>query len=470
MNREANPFEGLFQKQMARFMEVGQQGPKQRLARLKALKKALEHDYRQAIREALHADFQKPHLETDLTEIYPVLAEIRHAERNLRDWMRPRRVNSPLTMVGSRSFIQYESKGVCLILSPWNFPVNLTFGPLVSAIAAGNCCILKPSEATPATSRLMQEIVEQLFDPSEIALVQGEVETAQALLELPFHHIFFTGSPAVGKIVMKAASRHLSSVTLELGGKSPAFVDETAALETTAKRLAWGKCLNAGQICVAPDYVLVTEKAKDGLIKALKKELDGFFHGKAEASDSFTRIINEKHLKRLSESLEDATARGARVLYGGNFDTKSRYFEPTLLEGVPEGARLLEEEIFGPILPIVTVSGVAEAISFINRRERPLALYVFSRDKHTIRQMNSKTRAGSGCINHNVVHYTNHNLPFGGVNNSGAGRSHGFYGFLEFSNQRSVVRQYTPSTTELLMPPYTGFKQKIVDATLRWFK
>ena len=470
MSGNANPYQGLFQQQMGRYLEVGQQSRKERLSKLKALKKALEHKYRQPIREALYSDFKKPFLETDLTEIYPVLAEIRHAERNLSDWMRPRRVSTPLTMVGSRSYIQYESKGVCLILSPWNFPLNLTFGPLVSAIAAGNCCILKPSEATPATSQLMQEIVEELFDPSEIALVQGEVATAQALLELPFHHIFFTGSPAVGKLVMKAASRHLSSVTLELGGKSPAFVDETAAVETTAKRLAWGKCLNAGQICVAPDYVLVTKNAREALIKALIDQLDSFFPGNPKASDSYARIINDKHLHRLSESLRDATARGAKILYGGNLDEKTRFFEPTLVEAVPEDARLLEEEIFGPILPIVTVSGVEEAISFINRRERPLALYIYSRDKRAIRELNSKTRAGSGCINHNVVHYSNHNLPFGGINNSGTGKSHGFYGFLEFSNQRSIVRQYTPSTIEFLMPPYTGLKQKMVDATLRWFK
>jgi aldehyde dehydrogenase (NAD+) len=465
-----NPYRDLFKKQQGRYLEVGRQSRKERLAKLKALKKALEHEYRQAIREALYADFKKPFLETDLTEIYPVLAEIRHAEKNLRDWMRPKRVSSPLTMLGSRSYIQYESKGVCLILSPWNFPLNLTFGPLVSAIAAGNCCILKPSEATPATSQLMQQIVQALFDPSEVALVQGEVETAQALLELPFHHIFFTGSPAVGKIVMKAASRHLSSITLELGGKSPAFVDETTAVKTAAKRLAWGKCLNAGQICVAPDYVLVTEKAREPLITALIEQFESFFNGSPEGSDSYARIINEKHLQRLSESLQDATSRGAKVLYGGSFDKKTRYFEPTLVEQVPEDARLLDEEIFGPVLPIVTVSGAEEAISFINRRERPLALYIYSRDKRTIDRINSKTRAGSGCINHNVVHYSNHHLPFGGVNNSGIGKSHGFHGFLEFSNQRSTVRQYTPSTIELLTPPYTGLKQKMVDATLRWFK
>ena len=465
-----NPYESLFRSQMDRYMEVGSTTCKQRLTKLRALRKALEHDYRQEIRDALKSDFQKPYLETDLTEIYPVISDIRHAERNLREWMKPRRVGSPLTMLGSSSYIQYESKGVCLILSPWNFPLNLTFGPLVSAIAAGNCVILKPSEWTPATSQLMEKIVGSLFDPSEVALVQGEVATAQALLELPFHHIFFTGSPAVGKIVMKAASRHLSSITLELGGKSPAFVDHTASMKSTARRLAWGKCLNAGQICVAPDYVLVTEKARDTLIASLQAEFNNFFPEGAGVSGSYARIINEKHHRRLTGALEEACQAGATIIQGGEGDPATRFLEPTLIEGVPPDSALLREEIFGPVLPIVTVSGVSEAIEFINRKERPLALYIYSQDKKAIRRINEQTRAGSGCINHNVVQYSNHHLPFGGINNSGIGKSHGFHGFLAFSNERSIVRQYARSAVEFLLPPYSDVKQKVVDATLRWFK
>jgi aldehyde dehydrogenase (NAD+) len=470
MNPKDNPHKSLFQGQLERYPEIGQQDRKQRLAKLSALEKALEHDYRQALREALYADFKKPFLETDLTEIYPVLAEIKHVRRNLRDWMRPKRVGSPLPLLGSRSYIRYESKGVCLILSPWNFPVNLTFGPLVSAIAAGNCCILKPSEHTPATSQLMQEIVETLFDPSEVALVQGEAETARALLELPFHHIFFTGSPAVGKIVMKAAAQNLSTITLELGGKSPAFVDGTASVERAARRIAWGKCTNAGQVCVAPDYLLVTREARTPLVEALKKQFNAFYPGGAETSQSFARIINDRHLERLQSALEEATSRGATILHGGRCVAGDRFLEPTLIEGVPEDARLLQEEIFGPVLPLVTVADAGEAIAFINRRERPLALYVYSSSRKHIRQITAATRAGSSCINHNVVQYSNHHLPFGGINHSGTGQSHGHYGFLEFSNQRAMLRQYTPSSIELLLPPYTGLKQKMVDATLRWFK
>lgn len=465
-----NPYKALFQAQLQRYPEVGRQGVKQRLAKLKALEKALEHEYRQAVREALWADFKKPHLETDLTEIYPVLAEIKHTRRNLRDWMRPKRVGSPLPLLGSRSYIRYESKGVCLILSPWNFPVNLTFGPLVSAIAAGNCCILKPSEQTPATSQLMQQIVESLFDPAEVALVQGEADTARALLELPFHHIFFTGSPGVGKIVMEGAAQHLSSVTLELGGKSPAYVDHTASVERTARRIAWGKCTNAGQVCVAPDYLLVTPEARAPLVEALKKQFEAFYPGGAETSQSFARIISDRHLQRLQSALEEATSRGATILHGGRCVEADRFLEPTLIEGVPEDARLLQEEIFGPVLPLVTVADAGEAIAFINRRERPLALYLYSSNRKDIRKIMAATRAGSSCLNHNVVQYSNHHLPFGGVNHSGIGKSHGHYGFLEFSNQRAVLRQWAPSSVELLLPPYTGLKQRMVDATLRWFK
>ncbi len=406
----------------------------------------------------------------DDDDMMAVVSDIRHAERNLREWMKPRRVSSPLTMVGSRSFIQYESKGVCLILSPWNFPLNLTFGPLVSAIAAGNCVILKPSESTPATSQLMQEIIEKLFDPSEVALVQGEVDTAKALLELPFHHIFFTGSPAVGKKIMQAAAQHLSSITLELGGKSPAIVDHTSSMDVVARRIAWGKCLNAGQICVAPDYVLVTEKARTPLVNALIEQLQAFYPQGAAASDSYARIINDHHMKRLMESLEEATDRGARILHGGRGDMEERLLEPTLIEGVPADARLMQEEIFGPVLPIITVADTQEAIDIINSKERPLALYIYSKDKKAIQKITRETRAGSGCINHNVVHYSNHHLPFGGINNSGIGKSHGYHGFLAFSNERAMVRQRTFSSVELLLPPYTRLKQRMADATLRWFK
>lgn len=468
MNTSSEALQAHFQAQIRHYPEVGRGTAKARIRKLRALRKAVSGPFKQPIREALKADFGKPVLETDLTEIYPVCSEIRHAEKNLRNWMRPRRVRQPLTLIGARSRVRYESKGVCLILAPWNFPLTLTLSPLVSAIAAGNCCILKPSEFAPATAAVIQEILEPLFPPEEVVVVQGDATVAEALLKLPFHHIFFTGSPRVGKIVMKAAAEHLSSVTLELGGKSPAYVGRSASLKAAARRIAWGKCTNAGQICVAPDYLLVDREVEGALVAALKENLERFYPGGAIASESYSRIIHKKHYNRLADALEEGLENGGEILYGGGGNPDACSLEPTLVRGLPEDSPLLREEIFGPILPVIPVSGPEEALQQIGKRERPLATYVFSRDQKEIRQILEETRAGSTGINHNVVHYSNPHLPFGGVNNSGIGRSHGLEGFRAFSNARSEIRQYTPSSIELLLPPYTLLKQRMADFTLRW--
>ena len=468
MKTDPQRLSGYFQAQLEHFPEAGQTTARERIRNLKALRKTISGPYKQAIRDALLKDFGKPGLETDLTEIYPVCSEIRLAEKNLREWMRPKRVRSPLTLLGSSSRIRYESKGVCLILSPWNFPLTLTLAPLASAIAAGNCCIVKPSEYAPATSALIQEILESLFPPEQVRVVQGDADVAAALLELPFHHIYFTGSPRVGKIVMKAAAKHLSSVTLELGGKSPAYIGRSASLKSAARRIAWGKCTNAGQICVAPDYLLVDQAVCEAFVEVLKHTLDSFYPEGASQSESFARIINEKHFERLLDQLDEGLKRGGKVLYGGDQDPSDCFLEPTLLGNLPADSELLQEEIFGPILPIVPVSGPEEALEWIDKRERPLAVYLFSRDRREIRKMLQRTRAGSTGINQTVVHYSNPHLPFGGINNSGIGKSHGYQGFLAFSNARSELRQYTPSSTELLLPPYTRLKQRMVDFTLRW--
>ncbi len=465
---DSTELEALFKTQLEHYPQIGQSTARQRLQKLKALRKAISGPFKQEIRDALTTDFGKPELETDLTEIYPVCSEIKHAEKNLRDWMRPKSVRQPLTLLGARSRIRHESKGVCLILSPWNFPLTLTLSPLVSAIAAGNCCILKPSEFAPATAGVVQKILEGLFPPEEVQVVQGDAGVAAALLKLPFHHIYFTGSPRVGKIVMKAAAEHLSSVTLELGGKSPAYVGKSASIPSTARRLAWGKCTNAGQICVAPDYLLVDASVQDQLIEALKDSLGSFYPEGAARSDSFARIINEKHHQRLIDGLDEGLEQGGEILYGGGRDATEHFLEPTLVRNLPEDSTLLQEEIFGPVLPIISVSGAEEALEWINSRERPLALYIFSKDDREIRRIQEATRAGSTGINHNVVHYSNPHLPFGGVNNSGIGKSHGYEGFRAFSNARSELRQYTPSSMELLLPPYTRLKQRIADFTLRW--
>ncbi len=468
MNQD-NPYFELFQKQKANQFHIGNTSYKVRIAKLKALQNALENTYKQDIREALFADFKKPHLETDLTEIYPVVDEIKFAISNMKSWLKDEKVSTPISMLGSSSYIVNEPKGVCLIISPWNYPINLTFGPLVSAISGGNTVILKPSEMTPNTSKLMAKIVSDLFDENHIALVEGEVETSEALLELPFNHIFFTGSPAVGKIVMKAASKNLTSVTLELGGKSPAIIDDSSNLKKAVQKIVYGKCTNAGQTCIAPDYVLLHESLKAEFIKLFKNEIETFYSENPESSDSYSRIVNSKHFERLTKALGDAKTKGSVIESGGRTNASDCYMEPTLISGLPEDATLMQDEIFGPILPLKTYKNIEEAVHYVNSNEKPLALYIFSKKNKVIDFVIENTRAGSTCVNHNLLQFLNHNLPFGGSNNSGIGKSHGIFGFREFTNQRSVLQQHTIGAVDLLMPPYNNWKQKIVDLTIKWF-
>jgi aldehyde dehydrogenase (NAD+) len=464
-----NTYYNLFIRQKDNQYKIGNTTYKERVKKLNALKRAVEITYKEKIRQALYADFKKPFTETDLTEIYPVVSEIKFVKSNLKDWMSRQKVETPMALLGSSSWYNFEPKGVCLVISPWNFPLNLTFGPLVSAIAAGNTVILKPSEMTPHISKVMAEIVKDIFEDNEVTLLEGEVEVSQELLKLPFNHIFFTGSPNVGKIVMKAAAEHLTSVTLELGGKSPTIIDETANLKSTAKKIAWGKFINNGQICVSPDYLLVKESIKDNFVNELKQQVKAFYTEEASKSESYSRIVNNRHFDRLVNHLEDAKKHNAIFEMGGKSKSEDNFIEPTLISNLPENASLLQDEIFGPILPIKTYKTNEEVINYINSKEKPLALYIYSKHKKTINDIIKNTRAGSTCINNNVVQYSNHNLPFGGSNNSGIGKSHGFFGFQEFSNKRSVMKQHTKGSIEFLFPPYTNLKQKIVDLTIKWF-
>ncbi|PNQ74046.1 aldehyde dehydrogenase family protein [Hanstruepera neustonica] len=469
MSYSDNMFASLFDKQKANQFNIGNTNYKERVIKLKKLKHALESTYKQDIRDALYADFKKPQLEVDLTEIYPVIDEIKYVSKNLKSWLKKQHVGTPLAMLGSSSYIINEPKGVCLVISPWNYPINLTFGPLVSAIAGGNAVILKPSEMTPNTSRLMAKIVADLFDENEIALVEGEVETSQALLELPFNHIFFTGSPAVGKIVMKAASKHLTSVTLELGGKSPTIIDDSVNIDKVVGKIIYGKFMNAGQTCIAPDYVLVDERIKESFITSFKKQVSKFYSEQPESSEAYSRIVNKKHFSRLNELLEDSKSQNAKIDSGGQSNDENNYIEPTLISDLNEDSKLMQEEIFGPVLPLKTYKTLEEAVDYINSKEKPLALYIYSKKKKNINYILDNTRAGGTCINHNLLQYLNHNLPFGGSNNSGIGKSHGYFGFLEFTNQRSLLKQHTFGAVDLLKPPYNNWKQKIVDLTIKWF-
>ncbi|KGL63930.1 aldehyde dehydrogenase family protein [Polaribacter sp. Hel1_85] len=466
LNKEA--ITAIFNAHKANQFVVGNQSIKERRKKLLALKKAVEVTYRDAIKEALYKDMSKPAAEVDLTEIYPVTSEIKHTLRHLNSWANKQSVSTPLAFVGSTSYIKHEPKGVCLIISPWNFPVNLTLAPLVSAIAAGNTVILKPSEMTPHISKVMKELVTAVFNENEVTLIEGAIQTSTDLLSLPFNHIFFTGSPAIGKIVMVAAAKHLTSVTLELGGKSPIIVDETASIKTAAKRIAVGKFVNAGQVCIAPDYIYVHKSKAKELVAEFKKVLATFYEGDANSSKSYTCIVNASHKKRISTMISDAKSQGAKVAFGGKVDENTNAIEPTILTNVDLNSSVMQEEIFGPILPIIPYDDVTKVIDAINTKEKPLALYVYSKNRKNIAHILNNTRAGGSCVNNNAVHFYNNNLPFGGSNNSGIGKSHGFFGFQEFSNARGVLKQNIPGALELLVPPYTNFKEKIINFTLKW--
>lgn len=469
MTIKESPYLTLFQKQQAYQFTAGNVSVKNRIQKLNRLKAALEVTYRRQIHEALKIDLNKSITETDLTEIYPIISEIKHVKRHLWHWVKNEKVPTPLSLFGASSYIKYEPKGVCLIISPWNFPLNLTFGPLVSAIAAGNTVILKPSEMTPHTSALMKTIVQDLFDDRDVALVEGQVESAQQLLQLPFNHIFFTGSPTVGKIVMAAAAEHLSSVTLELGGKSPAIIDQSANLKTTARRLIWGKLVNCGQTCIAPDYVLIDKNSQDVFIDQCIKSIEFYYSQNPETSNSYGRIVNGRHLMRLKRLIDDAINKGAKLVYGGKIIESENYVQPTIITNCNSEMLLLQEEIFGPILPIVNYETTEDVLLQVNTNHKPLALYLFSNMKSFVKTISNNTRAGTTVINNNLIQFNNHHLPFGGSNNSGIGKSHGYYGFKAFSNERSFMKQHFKGISEYVTPPYNGLKEKIAALTVKWF-
>ena len=445
------------------------------LLRIALLKKLLNwiKINQEDIRRAVHADFKKPYPEIDISEIYVVTSEINHAIKHIEGWMKPKKVPTPMTMLGSKSYVQYEPKGTTLIIAPWNYPFNLALGPLVSALAAGCTAIIKPSEMTPHTSALIRRLVQETFDKSLVAVFEGGVEVSQLLLAKPFDHVFFTGSPAVGKIIMKAASEHLSSVTLELGGKSPAIVDSQVDLKDAAEKIVYGKFLNCGQTCIAPDYVLVHDSVKDAFLVKLIEQIEKMFNpGKKgiENSKDYSRIVNEKHLQRIKLLLADANQKGAKTYFGGNYIEEENYFEPTLMTGLTEDMDLMQDEIFGPILPVLGFAALEEAVNYINLKPKPLALYVFSNNKDTIKSVLKETSSGGAVINDCALHFLQNELPFGGVNNSGLGKSHGYFGYLAFSNEKGILLQRTGMTaTKPLYPPYGFIGKKIIDSLLKWF-
>lgn len=457
----------LFNRQKENRWNVSKSTAGERREKLKRLKAEILRR-REDIKAALYSDFKKPYPESELTEIHTALDEINVAVKNVKKWMKTKKVPTPIVLIGSRSQIIYEAKGVVLILAPWNYPFSLLINPLVAAVAAGNCIIAKPSEKTPATAKILEEIISAVFSANEIVVVNGEVSVAQKLLSLPFDHIFFTGSPQVGKIVMEAASKHLISVTLELGGKSPVIIDRSADLKTAAKRIAWGKFINGGQTCVAPDYVYVHSSIHDEFIELLKKQIELHYGNSAQEramTTDFARIIDHKAFDRL----QAAIANEQRV-HLDPIEKDSLYFPPTILKNVTLESKIMEEEIFGPILPILKYDEVKTVIESIRNGQKPLALYLFCENKKLVSQIKAATSSGGLGINQVVLQLANPNLPFGGVGFSGIGSYHGKYGFLAFSHEKSVLHQGMLSLTTLYFPPYKSILKRIMFKLLRLFE
>lgn len=417
-----------------------------RIDMLRSLRSMLEK-YEKSIYKALKQDLNKSTFDTFTTELGFLYNEIKHTESNLKEWMKDEQIDAPLTHKGTKNFIRKEPYGVSLIISPWNYPLQLAIAPAIGAIAAGNTVVIKPSEYSPSTSSLLAKIIRDTFDPKFLAVVQGAKDVSQELLNQRFDYIFFTGSTSVGKVIMREASKYLTPVTLELGGKSPAIIDKDANVTLTAKRIAWGKFTNAGQTCVAPDYLYVHDDIKEKLLKEMKKQIKKMYSKNALQYEKYVRIINQNHFNRLSAYLSNGT-----IVYGGDVDQEQLKIEPTILDSITWDDPVMQDEIFGPILPVLTFKKMDDVISELKHREKPLALYYFGeKEKNQEKVMNSLS-FGGGCVNDTLYHLANPNLPFGGVGQSGMGAYHGKNSFDTFSHHKSILKQTTKFDIPLRYP------------------
>lgn len=430
-------YHSLIQKQKDFFRTEQTKDIHFRLQALEKLRTAiLEHEA--DLTKALRADLNKAEFEAYTSEVGFVLSEIRYTISHLRSWMKPKRVKTPLTHIGSKSYIYSEPYGTALIIAPWNYPFQLAIAPLIGAITAGNTAIIKPSELTPKTSELLGKIIAKLFSEEYIAVIQGGVETSQALLAEKFDYIFFTGSVPVGKVIMEAAAKHLTPVTLELGGKSPCIVHEDANLKLAAKRIAWGKYTNAGQTCIAPDYLYLHKNIREPFLKILKETITDLYGEEPLTNPDFTHIVSERHFERLKSFLNNG-----ETFIGGNWDEENLAIEPTVLTGISWDDPIMEDEIFGPLLPVLEYEDLSSVVDDIHLHPNPLAFYIFTENSTVQQQMLNSVSFGGGCINDTVYHFVSPHLPFGGVGSSGIGSYHGKGSFDTFSHKKSVLKQTT---------------------------
>ncbi len=427
-----------------------------RRAQLDGMRKLLEDNSEQLL-AALAADLGKPAAEGWVTDIGFTIGEIKLLQKNLRKWTRPERVSTPIVALPGSSHRVAEPLGVVAIISPWNYPIQLLLSPAAGAIAAGNSVVLKPSEIAPHTSTVITELIHRYLDPDAVQVIEGGVAETTELLAQKFDHIFYTGNGRIGRVVMEAAAKHLTPVTLELGGKSPTIVDATANLRVAARRIAWGKFLNAGQTCIAPDYLLVDKKVASAFVGELRVAIKEFYGDDPKQSGDYARIVNGHHFNRLASMLESGSA-----VIGGETDADTKYIAPTVLTDVNISAPVMQDEIFGPILPMVEIDNVAEAIAFINSKPHPLALYVFSEDDRAIDAVIERTTAGGVTVNGTILHISNPNLPFGGVGESGMGAYHGKSSIDIFQHRKPVLRKSTKVDPSIAYPPYTEKKMKLI--------
>ncbi|MCP9237407.1 aldehyde dehydrogenase family protein [Lewinella sp. JB7] len=466
--RTTTDYAYILQQQRERAPALARTSARERSDKLRRILTYLDDaGNKQRLLDALHADLGKHEVEAILSEVGVIYGHVNYITKHLRRWMEPRRVATPLSMIGTSNYIYYEPKGCVLIISPWNYPFNLAIVPLLYAVAAGCTVTLKPSEHSPATTAYLQEMMGQLFAENEVAVVAGEAETSAALTRLPFNHIFFTGSPAIGKKVMAAAAENLASVTLELGGKSPCVVDDDVDVSKSARNLAWGKFFNAGQTCTAPDYLLVNDNIADRYVQGLAEVIREFYGDAPRQSGDLARIVNEKQFDHLQTLLDDAVAKGAKVVTGGTHDRAALFFAPTVLTDVTPDMRVLQEEIFGPILPILTFNNLNEALAEIRRHPKPLAFYIQANNRRTVKRLLAETSAGGTLVNEFLLGSANPALPFGGVNNSGIGKSFGFHGWVDFSNERAVLERKFFDLSAAY-PPYTDKVKQLINRIYRW--